>query len=1071
MAVASGLRENDEVKSPLNIHKNKKSGKKEEKFLIDRHFTKEGENPFDSVEYDLRTSVITEPDGTVVFELKDVEVPRSWSELATNIVASKYFRKAGVPKTGHETSVKQVIFRIAHTLREAGEERGYFPTDSAAENFEAELTHLLLHQKGAFNSPVWFNCGLYHQYGIKGSGGNWYWDSLSGDFRQAANAYSHPQCSACFIQSVDDDLMSIFDLMKNEARLFKYGSGTGTNFSAIRGKQEKLSGGGTSSGLMSFLEVLDKGAGATKSGGTTRRAAKMVSLNMDHPEIVDFIDWKMKEEKKVRALIAAGYSSDFNGEAYHTISGQNANISVRVSDEFMRRALEGGTWETTMRTTGEVVERYNAEDLLKRVANAAWHCADPGVQFDDIINRWHTCRNTDRIYGSNPCSEYMFLNDSACNLASINLMKFLDEDGNFDVEGYRHAIRVFILAQEILVDFASYPTKRIAQNSHEYRPLGLGYANLGTLLMVTGVPYDSDRGRAVASALTAIMNGQAYKTSALIAREIGPFKGFALNREPMLEVMEMHRKAAYEISAEHCPPDLLSAAQEDWDNAVAAGREYGYRNAQATVIAPTGTIGLLMDCDTTGVEPDFALIKWKKLAGGGYFRIINQSIPPALRMLGYNEQEIHGVTLYIRGHGSLESAPHINPEGLRELGFEESEIKAAREYIARTQSLDGGTPFINPKSLLGRGLSDADIREAVVHVNGAGCVEGAPHLKPEHYPIFDCANVCGIGKRFIDPMGHIKMMAAVQPFISGSISKTVNLPKTVTVDEIENIIIDSWRLGLKAIALYRDGSKASQVLTTSNSEDENEPEKKSNGKSNGNGNGNGNVRTRTITINGRDYESTLPEWVKLRGQKQDLPKTRRGLTYELLVGQHKVYLRTGEYDDGSLGELFIDMWKEGSAYRSLMNCFAIAVSKGLQYGVPLEKYVESFSFTRFEPSGMTNHPNIRTCTSVMDLVFRILGKDYLNRTDFLHVKPEAGQEKPVRENGGKKKNMSIIAEQAAAAVVQEGEAHGAAPVNQLNQHLSNLMGDAPICEQCGHITVRNGACYKCLNCGNSIGCS
>src|SRR5688572_8543974 len=598
-----------------------------------RLFTQPGIDPLDEVRYESRDSVITDPDGTVVFQLKNAEIPESWSQLATDIAVSKYFRKAGIhgdAKRG-ETSARDLVRRVSRTIREAGEKfGGYFASKEDADTFEAELSHILIHQKGAFNSPVWFNCGLFQRYGIEGSGGNWAFDPVVGHVVETKNAYEHPQCSACFIQSVSDDLMGIYELIKNEARLFKYGSGTGSNFSKIRGKTEKLSGGGTSSGLMSFLEVFDRAAGATKSGGTTRRAAKMVCLDMDHPEIESFITWKVREEKKVKALIAAGYESDFNGEAYKTIAGQNSNNSIRVTDDFMRAAASGGKWQTRARTTGEVVDTYEVSDLWNQIAEAAWACAVPGVQYDSIINRWHPCPNTGKINASNPCSEYMFLDDTACNLSSLNLTKFLREDGSFDVEGYRHAVEVFFVAQEILVDFSAYPTKNIAQNSHDYRPLGLGYANLGTVLMLLGIPYDSEKGRAIASALTSILCGHAYATSARMAGSKGPFPGYLKNREPMLRVMRMHQEAAYAIHRDACPEDLWQSAAEAWDEAVSLGEQFGYRNAQATVLAPTGTIGLLMDCDTTGIEPDFALVKFKKLAGGGYFKIVNQSVPEAL---------------------------------------------------------------------------------------------------------------------------------------------------------------------------------------------------------------------------------------------------------------------------------------------------------------------------------------------------------------------------------------------------------------------------------------------------------
>ncbi|HEX3680416.1 MAG TPA: vitamin B12-dependent ribonucleotide reductase, partial [Galbitalea sp.] len=619
-----------------------KSSKKRKGVSLERRYTAAGQPPLDAVVWERRRSIITNPDGSIVFKMDGAEIPAEWSQLATDIVVSKYFRKAGIhgDPTKGEGSVRQVVHRIAHTIRTAGEQfGGYFGTKKDADTFEDELTYLLVNQYGAFNSPVWFNCGLFHEYGIEGSGGNWAWDPATDQITETENAYARPQCSACFIQEARDDLMSIYDLMKAEARLFKYGSGTGTNFSVIRGRQEKLSGGGTSSGLMSFLEVFDRAAGSTKSGGTTRRAAKMVCLDMDHPEIADFITWKAREEKKAQLLINAGMDADFNGEAYKTVSGQNSNNSVRVTDDFMKAALAGGQWETRARTTNEVVDTYKATDLWNMVADAAWRCADPGVQYDSTINKWHTCPNTARINASNPCSEYMFLDNSACNLASLNLTKFLGADGTFDVEGYRHAVAVFFLAQEILVDLSAYPTGPIGKNSHDYRPLGLGYANLGTLLMLLGVPYDSEKGRAIAGALTAILCGHAYRTSALIAAAKGPFAGYAKNREPMLRVMRMHREAAYAIHRDNCPDALWRAAVEDWNDVVHLGEAHGFRNAQATVLAPTGTIGLLMDCDTTGIEPDFALVKFKKLAGGGYFKIVNQSVPNALRKLGYSEVE------------------------------------------------------------------------------------------------------------------------------------------------------------------------------------------------------------------------------------------------------------------------------------------------------------------------------------------------------------------------------------------------------------------------------------------------
>jgi ribonucleoside-diphosphate reductase alpha chain len=1036
---------------------------------VPRRFTRPGVSPLDEIAWDRRRTVIANPDGSIVFQMNDVEVPAKWSQLATDIVVSKYFRKAGVPgKPGHETSVRQVVHRIAHTLRVAGEQQGgYFATPADAEAFEAELTWMLVHQVGAFNSPVWFNCGLYHEYGIGGSGGNFAWEREGGAIRPTTDSYSRPQVSACFIQSVSDDLMSIFDLAKNEARVFKYGSGTGTNFSRLRGRMERLSGGGTSSGLMSFLEVLDKGAGATKSGGTTRRAAKMVVLDADHPEILDFVRWKMREERKVAALVAAGYPADFNGEAYGTVSGQNSNNSVRVPDRFMQAVADDLPWQTTLRTTGEVHETLRARDVWREIATAAWHCADPGVQFDDTIQKWHTCKATDRIRATNPCSEYVFIDDSSCNLASVNLIQFRREDGSFDLEGYRHACRVFFLAQEIAVDFASYPTEKIARNSHTFRPLGLGYANLGTLLMVQGLPYDSDEARAYAACVTAVMTGEAYALSAEMAASVGPFDAYEANRDSMLGVMRLHREAAQTIDPRVAPRELRQAAVECWNRAIALGTIHGFRNAQATVLAPTGTIGLLMDCDTTGVEPDFALVKFKKLAGGGYFKIVNQSVPAALRRLGYAPGEIERITRWAVGTGTLEGAPHVNPDSLLHAGLREAEVRRIEESLQGTLHLR----FAFSRGLLGEelltrlgvsiaerekptfcllpflGFTDAQIDEANATVCGHMTVEGAPGLRAEHLPVFDCANRCGPnGARFIEAMGHVRMMAAVQPFISGAISKTVNLPNEATVEAVENIYTESWRLGLKAVALYRDGSKMSQPLAT--------------GKK---------------TEAPAEAEASPP---KLRRRR--LPKRRHGFTQEARIGGHKVFLRTGEYEDGTVGEIFIDMHKEGAAFRSMMNCFAISVSMGLQYGVPLEDLVDQFCFTRFEPHGRVDgHDNLRACTSVVDYVFRVLGIEYLGRTDLAHIVDESlvgqtrnpatahpvGREHRLAEGGGAADTAARPV--AARARVEARPAEGAGPDAQLGK----FAGDAPLCDNCGHITIRNGTCYKCLNCGTSLGCS
>lgn len=999
---------------------------------IERKFTQKGVEAVDMLEFETRTSKITEPDGRVVFEMNNVEVPKDWSQLATDILAQKYFRKRGVPETGSEISAKQVVHRVAHTIRTFGEERGYFATEEDAEAFEQELKYLVLTQRGAFNSPVWFNCGLYHEYKVNGEGGNYAWDFETGKVIEIDNAYKRPQCSACFIQKAEDSLMGIFELAKNEAKLFKYGSGTGSNFSNIRSNREKLSGGGTSSGLMSFLEVLDRGAGAIKSGGTTRRAAKMVVLDVDHPEILDFVNWKVESEKKAKALIDAGYDSDWRGEAYKTVSGQNSNNSVRVNDEFMHAVEKGEKFWTRNRKDKAPCEEFDARELFDQICKAAWSCADPGLQFDTTINEWHTSPNTDRINASNPCSEYMFLDDTACNLASLNLVKFLNEDGSFDVEAYRYASRIFFIAQDILVDLSSYPTQNIAQNSHDYRPLGLGYANLGTLLMLMGVPYDSDEGRAIAASLTAIMHCHAYTTSAEMAKVLKPFNGYQINREPMLKVMEKHREAAHGINTKLCPKDLYAAACEDADQMVELGKKYGYRNAQATVLAPTGTIGLLMDCDTTGVEPEFSLVKWKKLAGGGYFKIINKSIPFVLQKLGYSKDQVTEMINYVLGRGTLHDAPHVNPTELKKLGFSEKEIQEAVKNVEETKNLDEWTLHVSTPVLLKKGLTQSQIDEAKLFIEGAQTLEGAPNLKEEHFAIFDCANKCGKGERYIAPLGHIKMMAATQPFLSGAISKTVNLPNEATPEDIQETYMESWKLGVKAIALYRDGCKHSQPLS--------------------------NKSDAVEEVGG------LPEGTLIRGSKLALPAKRHGITVEASIAGQKLFIRTGEYEDGKLGEVFIDSFKEGASYRSLLNCFAVAVSIGLQYGVPLEKYVESFSFTRFEPSGITTHPNVRTCTSIVDFIFRVLGMEYLGRTDFVHVKPETTQ-LSLRDAQGK--IQAAIINEATATTAEAELTQGSA----MDKQLEGMMGDAPACTECGHITVRNASCYKCLNCGTSMGCS
>ncbi len=1077
---------------------------------IARKLTDKSVDPLDAVDWVQRKSVITNTDGSVVFEMTSAEVPESWSQLATDIVVSKYFRKAGVPGSGHETGVRQVVHRVAHTLRDAGEMLGgYFRDKDEADTFESELKHLLVNQYGAFNSPVWFNCGLAAQYGITGRAvGTWYFDEKRGVVAEAKDSYTRPQLSACFIQSVEDDLMDIADAVKREMRLFKFGSGTGTNFSRIRGEGEKLGGGGTSSGLMSFLEVLDRAAGATKSGGTTRRAAKMVVLDMDHPEIERFSMWKAREEDKAQILIQNGFPADFNGETYRTVGGQNSNNSVRVTDDFMDAVLSDGEWKTTFRTTGKVAKTFKAKELMDKVAYAAWRCADPGVQFDTTINRWHTCPNTDRIRASNPCSEYMFLDDSACNLASLNLTKFITDDGQFDIDLYRHAVRIFFVAQEIVIDYASYPIQRIAQNSHDYRPLGLGYANLGTLLMLMGIPYDSDEARVVCGAITAITTGHAYRVSAEMAREKGPFPGFQRNREPMLKVMNMHRDAAYAIDESFGHDSLIRAAREDWDDAVRLGERYGYRNAQATVIAPTGTIGLLMDCDTTGIEPDYSLVKFKKLAGGGYFKIVNSSVTKALENLGYNPKQTEEILRYVLGRQKFDGAPGITRDALVKRGLTRNEVDAieaalpsafelrhaaaphvvgdaCRERLAVTKEQWSSPGFDLLQHL---GFTPQEIETAEDYLCGTQTVEGAPHLKSEHLPVFDCANRCGTkGKRFIHHYGHIRMMAAAQPFISGAISKTINMPNEVTVDDVREAYFESWRLGLKAVALYRDGCKASQPLSsrTAVAKDKSagaEPSKSV-----------GADAPPSAKVEAA-VAATRPPIL----QRRRLPKKRFGFTQEANVGGQKVYLRTGNYEDGTLGEIFIDMHKEGAAFRSMMNCFAIAVSLGLQYGVPLENFVDVFTFTRFDPQGPVNHPNIKWATSIVDYLFRVLGMEYLGRTDFVQVKPADGLEEGLvsaneqRERDkadlqqrlrefedsvasvGLTSDVALDARERLGSLIEsKGDPRRASAKSrdQLSEHLGGLMGDAPFCDVCGHITVRNGACYKCVNCGQSLGCS
>lgn len=1100
--------------------------------MFSRHFTQEGTSPYDQFEYELRSSVIRNPGGDVVFEMNNVEVPRAWSQIATDILAQKYFRKAGVPQPdgslGRETSVKQVVHRMANCWRAWGERGNYFATENDAQVFYEELVYCMLNQACVPNSPQWFNTGLHESYGITGKPqGHYFVNPASGQVEKSTSAYERPQPHACFILSVEDDLVNdggIMDLWMREARIFKYGSGVGTNFSSIRGEGEKLSGGGTSSGLMSFLKIGDRAAGAIKSGGTTRRAAKMVCLDLDHPEIMDFINWKVEEEKKVGALINAGYSSDYEGEAYRTVSGQNSNNSVRIPNSFFHKLEEDGEWELKARTNGKTMKKVRAKDLWDQIAYAAWRCADPGTQYDTTINEWHTCPEGGRINASNPCSEYMFLDNTACNLASVNLRRFFDETKNqFDVRGFEYTVRLWTVVLEISVHMAQFPSKEVAQLSYEYRTLGLGFANLGSMLMVSGIAYDSEEARGIAGAITAIMTGVSYSTSAEMASHLGAFPKFEENRKHMLRVMRNHRAAAYDaadayegieikpqgINARYCPDYLLKAATKAWDDAVKLGEKYGYRNAQSTVIAPTGTIGLVMDCDTTGVEPDFALVKFKKLSGGGYFKIINQSIPTALENLGYKPNEIKAIVDYAKGAGSFAGAPYINHQSLSEKGFIAEEMKKLDAAVASSFDISfvfnvytlgeeclqrlGFKPeqYFNMEfSLLHElGFTDEQIEAANDYICGTMTVEGAPYLKAEHLPIFDCANKCGKkGERYIHPHGHIRMMAATQPFISGAISKTINLPNEASVGEIEDAYKLSWELGLKACALYRDGSKLSQPLSNKSDKKKKAEAAEESSKE---------ATTQIIDLNQLTIDELLEEVSKrmqaspdttLKRQlsriieRKTLPGKRRGFTQKAKVGGQAIFLRTGEYGDGTLGEIFIDLAKEGSTLRSLMNCFAIAVSVGLQYGVPLEEFVDKFVFTRFEPAGMVDHPNIKSATSLIDYIFRVLGYEYLGRTDLVHIldapgntgedddTPETlpGQSQPSLSNvrvtvlsgKGNTANPKPVKQQALAA----GE-------NSTQDYMRSMQSDAPACNTCGHITVRSGTCYKCLNCGNSMGCS
>jgi len=1112
---------------------------------FNRRYTRDDIPVFDQFEYDYRSSVIRNPSGEIVFEMTNVEVPKGWSQIATDILAQKYFRKAGVPLSdgtlGRETSVKQVAHRMANCWKAWGVRYGYFTTERDATVFYEELVYSILNQACVPNSPQWFNTGLYESYGITGKPqGHYYVDQHDGLLKKSTSAYERPQPHACFILSVEDDLVNdggIMDLWVREARIFKYGSGVGTNFSNVRGEGEKLSGGGTSSGLMSFLKIGDRAAGAIKSGGTTRRAAKMVCLDLDHPEIMDFINWKMEEEKKVAALIAAGYASDYEGEAYKTVSGQNSNNSVRIPNSFFKKLENDEDWELKARSDGRIMKKIPAKEVWNQISYAAWRCADPGTQYDTTINEWHTCPQGGRIRASNPCSEYMFLDNTACNLASVNLRRFYDEATNIiDVEGFEYTCRLWTAVLEISVLMAQFPSKEVAQLSYDYRTLGLGYANLGSMLMVMGIPYDSEEARGIAGAISAIMTGISYKTSAEIARTMGPFPKFEENREAMLRVMRNHRLAAYDadeyenleikpqgIKAQYCPDYLLKSATKAWDDAVQLGEKYGYRNAQSTVIAPTGTIGLVMDCDTTGVEPDFALVKFKKLSGGGYFKIINQSVPAALRNMGYPEREIESIVKYAVGAGTFAGAPHINHQTLSERGFFAEEIKKLESVVASAFEIGFVFNVYNlGEECLQRlgfqaeqyynfewnllealGFSDAEIGEANDYICGTMTIEGAPNLKREHLPVFDCANKCGkIGERFIHAHGHIRMMSAVQPFISGAISKTINLPNEASIEEIADAYLLSWKLALKACALYRDGSKLSQPLSNKSDKKKksditeevkptipNEPQAA--------------MEPHIVDMSKLTVQELLLEVqkrvqaspdTKLKRElativeRRTLPPKRRGFTQKAKINGQVIFLRTGEYSDGALGEIFIDMAKEGATMRSMLNCFAIAISIGLQYGVPLEEFVEKFVFTRFEPSGMVDHPNIKSTTSIVDFIFRSMAYEYLGRTDLVHVldKPEvmntgtADWDLPVAEQEKKTPELSEVRILAKPSVTLANPAQVKAGVKNLNAEsglnavnaaAKSMQSDAPACNTCGHITIRSGTCYKCLNCGNSMGCS
>ena len=1205
---------------------------------FERRFTAAGQETYDQIPFRSASSEIRNPDGTVVFSAENIEVPEQYSQVATDILAQKYFRKAGVaaklkrveendvpswlwrsvPDTkaleklpedqryGGETSAKQVFNRLVGTWTYWAWKAEYFSSEEDARTYYDEMSYMLACQMAAPNSPQWFNTGLHWAYGIDGpSQGHFYVDYKTGKMVKSKSSYEHPQPHACFIQSVSDDLVNdggIMDLWVREARLFKYGSGTGSNFSRLRGSGERLSGGGKSSGLMSFLKIGDRAAGAIKSGGTTRRAAKMVTVDIDHPDIEEYIDWKVVEEQKVAALVAGSklaqkhmsevmaacvnaselndtdkhdpkvnkelkkailaarksmipenyvqrviqfaqqgfteisfktYDTDWDSEAYLTVAGQNSNNSVRVTNDFLNAVAENGDWELIRRTDGEVAAKVNASELWDKIAHAAWACADPGLQYDTTINEWHTCPEGGRINASNPCSEYMFLDDTACNLASLNLMQFRREDGSFDIPMFEHAVRLWTITLETSVLMAQFPSKEIAQGSYDYRTLGLGFANIGGLLMAAGYSYDSDEARALCGAISAIMTGRSYATSAELAAEAGPFPLYAENSEHMLRVMRNHRRAAYSETAGYeglsvlpvpldhanCPDqDMITHAKAAWDDALKLGEQHGYRNAQSTVIAPTGTIGLVMDCDTTGIEPDFAIVKFKKLAGGGYFKIINRVVPEALTGLGYTADQIQDITRYAVGHGNLDSCQAISVNALKDKGFTDAilerlagslenafDIKFAfnryslgDEFCKDTLGFnDEQLNDFNFNMLEALGFSKEEIEAANIHVCGAMTLEGAPHLKDEHLPIFDCANVCGrIGKRFLSVSSHITMMAAAQPFISGAISKTINMPNNASVQECGEAYMQSWKLGLKANALYRDGSKLSQPLSSALVDDDDDTD-----------------ADELASAPTTQVVEKIVERIVRNEERHRLPDRRKGYTQKASVGGHKVYLRTGEYEDGRLGEIFIDMHKEGAAFRSLMNNFAIAVSIGLQYGVPLEEYVEAFTFTRFEPQGIvTGNDAIKMSTSILDYTFRELAISYLDRHDLGHVSAddldvdttgggEAQSElvNKVTSRGFIRKQglvvysndssaaQAVATDQSAAtslkpatagvakAVASEAMAQTASSEDVMATRVkeARLQGyEGESCPECQNFTlVRNGTCLKCNTCGSTTGCS